>query len=111
MFKLAGNALRNALVERYDQLFEEAAALFQQFRKSTNVRVAMASRELFVQRVVKAETVASIPNQLDAFEFAEFVLPKIVAEATEADLMRHITTFVESIGAAGPAQPDRPDER
>lgn len=93
------NALRNVLGERYEQLFIDACHAFKEFQTSLPLNVARASRETFIQRVINAEAFTSVPRVTDRIQFTEFVLPKIVADVSDAVVMRRITTYLSTIGS------------
>lgn len=81
------NALTN-LIKRYDKLFEKAMTIFGEFKSTTAADVQLATKELFLSRVIPRE----IPNSEDGM--VGFLLPKIIAETDEVSVMRKITEYV-----------------
>lgn len=93
------NAIRNILFERYQGMYEQALDVLRSFRRASRVNVEVATREVFLQRVLNAETTSPLPALEDDFGQAEFYLPKIIAEVQDAATMTAITTYLSSFGS------------
>jgi hypothetical protein len=92
------NAIQGALGGDYVALFDKAVALLQKFNSETESAYAPASLEEFQARVIRGERFEGIPQAADS-RFAEFVLPKIVAEATDILVLRKMDKWL--LPAAG----------
>lgn len=92
-FELLDNALRNVFFRRYEVLYEQGRTILADFRRGTGIDPGEAAREVFLQRVMVAERTALLPATDDA-AVAEFVLPRIVADASDAALMFAITGWI-----------------
>ena len=82
------NALSNLISRRYDELYDKAKILFEQFQSTTGADVQLATKDLFVSRVNPRE----IPNSED--RMLEFLLPKIIVEPTNVSVMQKIAQYV-----------------
>jgi len=88
------NALRNALSERYEALYQRAVEIFSHFRAAARIHTNEASKELFLERVQAAEHTQELPSPDDALAVAEFVLPKIVADTSDINVLRQIDAWL-----------------
>ena len=91
------NAVRNALGEAYGDLFEEAIEILRQFNSDTGSSYLSASFEEFQARVVRGENLEGIPDSEDS-AFREFMLPKIVADATDINVIRKLNRWLSAQG-------------
>ena len=91
-FEKLDNALNNIFGERYEKLYRQAKAEFESFRQATKAPVELADKDEFVKRVRSAES--KEPSMDDALGLAEFVLPKIIANNSDADIMSQITKWL-----------------
>jgi len=92
------NAIQNTLGGDYAVLLEQAVALLQKFNADTSSKYLPASLEEFRARAIRGERLEGIPNPNDA-GFAEFLLPKVIAEATDISVLRKIDKWLSD--AAG----------
>jgi hypothetical protein len=99
-FERLDNALRNVFFQRYEVLYEQGRTVLADFRRGTRIEPGEASREVFLNRVMVAERTALLPSTDDAFAVAEFVLPRIVADASDAALMSAITGWIARLADA-----------
>ena len=99
-FDRLDNALRNVFVERYEQLYSDACRVFDEFSASFHASVARSPREVFVKRIRDAEALNPVPSTAEVYKFTEYVLPKVILDASDMDVMRRITTYVSAIGSA-----------
>jgi hypothetical protein len=93
-FERLNNALRNILITRYENLYAGAQDVFHRFRSATAAKVRIASKELFVARVAASEQTHEFPEEADERGLAYLVLPKIVEDSTEIDIMEKITGWL-----------------
>ena len=63
-------ALRTIFVGRYDELHKMAVAVFDEFRQLTKSKAKMATKEVFVERLVTAEQNSSIPATEHHYELS-----------------------------------------
>jgi hypothetical protein len=87
------NAVRNALGEAYGDLFEEAVEILRQLNADTGSSYRSASFEEFQARVVRGENLEGIPDS-EYLAFREFMLPKIVADATDINVIRKLNRWL-----------------
>ncbi len=88
------NALRNVFAERYESLYECALTVFDQFRQATGDRIDLATKAIFLDRVMAAERTRLIPAMDDDLAFSEFVLPRIIADSADMATMSQITAWL-----------------
>ncbi len=93
-FERLDNALRNVFVYRYEKLHEMALQIFRQFRRDTNAQVELASKDVFVQRLIAAEHTRELPRDDDEFGITELVLPRIISDSSDIGLMSTITRWM-----------------
>jgi hypothetical protein len=89
------NALKQIIFEKYKDLYELAVAELQDFARARSIPVEQASRDEFVSRVRSAERIREIPPRNDPRAIIGFVMPNIVAETVDADLMGEIRNWLE----------------
>lgn len=99
-FERLDNALRNVFFRRYEALHERARQILADFRRDTGSGVGEASREVFLRRVMVVETSTALPSLDDRIATAEFVLPMIVADASNVTVMSAITAWLAQVGSA-----------
>jgi hypothetical protein len=87
------NAIQNTLGGDYTSLFDQALRLLQKFNGDTASGYPPTSLEEFQARVIRGEKLEEIPGS-DEPGFADFMLPKIIAEATEISVMRKIDKWL-----------------
>jgi nucleoside 2-deoxyribosyltransferase len=84
------NAMSN-LITQYDELYGQARELFHTFKSKTNLEVKMASKDQFVSRV--RFTSEKIPVSSNEALMIQFLLPKIIADSPNIQIMQEITKF------------------
>ncbi len=87
------NAIHNTLGEDYSDLYEDAVALLNKFNVDTSSSYSPASLDEFQARVIRGERLEGIPDPSGA-PFSEFLLPKIIAEATEISVIRKLNIWL-----------------
>lgn len=93
-FERLDNALRNVFVYRYEKWYERATVIFREFKRSTHARVEMASKDTFIQRLSAAEQTRELPSIKDELGVAELVLPRIIADSSDINVMSSITEWL-----------------
>lgn len=91
------NAVRNVLGASLDipQLYELARSLLKQFNIDSAFTHDQASREEFHARVVRAAETQGVPRLEDRVRLDGFLLPKIIEDATDRNVMQRVTVWLE----------------
>lgn len=87
------NAIGNIIGEGYSDLFDEAQVLLKRFNGETGSSYTSASLEEFQARVIRGERLEGIPDPTEP-SYADFLLPKIVADATDIALIRKLNRWL-----------------
>lgn len=90
------NAFQNIFVTEYEELFCKAKEIFDAFKDSTGVMVTSNSKMDFCSLVTKAEVTGSIPSLDEGKKLKEFLLPKIIKESLEVQVMVKITDWLST---------------
>lgn len=88
------NAIRNLLGEGYRALFNTSLALLQEFNGETGSAVVPAEFEEFQARVMRGERLEGIPPAEKHLALEEFLLPKIIGDATDMATIRKIEKWL-----------------
>lgn len=88
------NAVQNAFARDYAPMFEEACELLKSFNASTSSTYSAASAEEFQIRVMRGESGEGIPGPHQKSLRAAFLLPRIIADASDITVMRKVTEWV-----------------
>ena len=88
------NAVRNVFVAKYRVLYDEACELLRQFNQETGSSYSSASLDDFQARVMRGEQTQELPAREQEDRFFEFVLPRILNEATDVMVMRKVMQWV-----------------
>jgi hypothetical protein len=91
------NGVRNVLGLSLDipQLYELARNLLRQFNSESHFPHDQASRDEFHARVVRAAEIQGVPNLTDGVRLSRFLLPKILQDATDSNVMQRVTVWLE----------------
>jgi nucleoside 2-deoxyribosyltransferase len=84
------SALRNVFAEEYESLYKQAKSIFNEFKQATNLQVEIASKEVFLQRIMAAEGTQGLPAMDDVVGLTKFVLPLTIAGNIDVALMEQI---------------------
>jgi hypothetical protein len=95
------NAIRSVFVGRYKDLYDDASALLKRLNKDFGVSVSGATLEEFQRLVAAAEQTTILPSSDDPFRYAAFLLPRIVGDSRDVDVMKRVT---EWLGKAFPEE-------
>mgnify|MGYP000303569499 CR=1 FL=1 len=90
------NAIQNVFVGKYRQLYDVALDLLRRFNQGTGSSYGPAPLEDFQARVMRGEQIQDIPLAADMESLAEFLLPKILGEATDVTIMRKVMEWVST---------------
>lgn len=88
------NALYNVFSSRYDDLYARARVFLKTFRDETKAHVIEATKETFVSRVSSAEQTKGIPSIDNEPALAELLLPRIIADTSDTEVMNEITSWL-----------------
>lgn len=92
------NAIRNAFGQRYEGLFEKARDYLQRFNSDTGLNCQQNQLEDFQALVMRGEQTGGIPPEDQEEILAQFLLPKIISDFTDAVVIKQYTEWVSSIG-------------
>lgn len=90
------NAIQNVFAGKYRALHDAAVDLLRRFNVATSSTYAAASLEDFQARVMRGEQIQDIPPAIEKERLAEFLLPKILKEATDVTIMRKVMEWVST---------------
>jgi hypothetical protein len=95
------NAVRNVLGSSLDvtQLYETARDLLKQFNLDSGFTHDQASRDEFHARLVRAADTQGVPQLEDSIRLAGFLLPKILQDATDLNVMQRVTGWLQKRGS------------
>jgi hypothetical protein len=89
------NAIQNTLGGDYEKLLQQAVALLQKFNAETSSTYSATTLEEFRARTIRGERLEGIPSPAEP-GFAEFLLPKVIAEATDISVIRKLDRWLSS---------------
>lgn len=90
-------AIYSTLVQGYTSLYEKALTILQEFNSASGRHYIGASREQFQSNVMKWESQSGIPGDEDRIALTEFLLPKILENPTDIEILREVSTWLESL--------------
>lgn len=91
------NAVRNALGGGYQEMYEMSLLLLQEFNAAMQSTYSSATFEEFQSRVMRGERFEGIPDLSKlTSELREFLLPKVVSEATDMAVIRKMEKWLSS---------------
>jgi hypothetical protein len=95
-FDSLDKALRAVFIDHYEHLYKKAIEVFQEFRQRTKSRAKMASKEVFIERVIVAEQRSEIPSSDNEPAIREFLLPKIVSDKDDMEIIRDMNDWFQN---------------
>ena len=90
------NAIQNLFRTEFDDLYNGALELLRQFNRDNETQHDSANQAEFQARVMRTRRIRPIPEPDDERDYVEFLLPKIMGEATEVSLMKQITDWIDT---------------
>lgn len=93
-FKKLDNALRNVFIKDYEELHKRATNIFNEFKNTTNLDVKMVSKDLFLSNISAAEKTRDLSFLEDGWALKEFLLPKIIQNSNDFDVMQEIIRWL-----------------
>lgn len=80
------------------QLYEKARDLLKQFNLDSGFAHDQASRAEFHTRLVRDAQTQGVPELDDDARVADFLLPKILQDATDLKVMQRVTGWLQNRG-------------
>ena len=95
------NAVRNVLGSSLDvtQMYETARDLLKQFNLDSGFTHDQASRDEFHSRLIRAAVAQGVPQLEDSVRLAGFLLPKILQDAADLNVMQRVTAWLQKRGS------------
>jgi len=90
------NAIRNLLGEGYRNLYNTSLELLQNFNAATGSAFVPAEFAEFQARVMRGERLEGIPAPEKRLALEEFILPKIISDATDISTIRKIQNWLSA---------------
>jgi hypothetical protein len=81
-------------IERYRVFYKHACDLLKNFNSDTGLSYSRVTLEEFQARVMHGEKMQDIPSDTEKYEYAAFLLPKILVETTDIKIMRRVTEWL-----------------
>lgn len=97
LFTKLDNAIRNVFGQGYQDLFEKARVFLQKFNKDTGLNCQQKELEDFQALVMRGEQTSGIPPEDQEAMLAQFLLPKIIADFTDATVIKKYTHWVSGL--------------
>ncbi len=91
------NAIQNIFVEDYKLMYDEALEILNRFNKEMKTNFVAASLDDFQLKVRSGVQTDSIPPEEDQNERIAFLLPKILEDPANIDVMKKVTTWLTDI--------------
>lgn len=89
-------ALRNELSNQYDDLFNQACEFLNAFVDSTGLNIQQSSEEEFYGRISRTTHLGGLRQRQDSKDLVEFLLPKIIQDTTDIQIMKKLTEWVSN---------------
>lgn len=89
------NAIHNVFEHEFADLYEEAFDLLRSFNAANGSRYEAASKEEFQARVMQSRATMKFPEDRTSREYNELLLPKILKEATDIQLMQKVMDWID----------------
>lgn len=93
-YKALGNALDNIFVKEYEALYAKAEAIFAEFQAASGANISMTPKPVFNSFIRSSEIISTVLVQTDEHSMRELLLPKIVRESTQPEIMKSIVTWL-----------------
>lgn len=87
------NALRNVFVEDYENLFQRAIQIFNQFRDEKGLKMKPVDKDVFISRIMQSEALQAVPGLEDEYGLRQFLLPKIIV-SEDFTIMQIVTKWL-----------------
>jgi hypothetical protein len=87
-------AIRAVFAGRYKNLYDDASLLLGRLNKELGGSLSSASLEEFQRLIVAAEQTTVLPSSEDPPRYAAFLLPRIVGDSRDVEVMRRVTEWL-----------------
>jgi len=91
------NAISNAFSDKYEGLFDKARTYLRRFNNDTGLSCQQNELEDFQSLVMRGEQTGGIPSEDREYMLAQFLLPKIILDFTDAAVIRKYTEWLSSL--------------
>ena len=88
------NAVQSFFGGSYEELFEEARVLLQQFNADVGLACGQAPLDEFQAKVMRGEQTGGMPPPEEQALRAQFLLPKIISDFTDPVVITKYTTWI-----------------
>lgn len=88
------NAMQNIFVGKYQELYKESLRLLDSFNKENNSKYKPANIDEFRARLIRTERSDSITSNRQSNQRTKFLLPKIVQDSIDIDVMESIVKWL-----------------
>ena len=88
-------AIHTAFAGRYKYLYNAGCELIKAFNRVSGSSYRPVGPEKFQALVIRGEQTEGLPDERNELQMAEFVMPKILAEASELAVMRKVTDWID----------------
>ena len=88
------NALRNVFIEDYENLYEKAIFILDQFKAEKALRIKPLDKSIFISRIMQIEVSHTIPSLDDEYRLKQFLLPKIIDISEDFKIMEIATKWL-----------------
>ncbi|MBN2589882.1 MAG: hypothetical protein JXA96_08460 [Sedimentisphaerales bacterium] len=95
-FDKLDSAVSSILTPRYTDLFLEASEFLQDFNRHTGISHQSLNEQEFSSRLASALNVAEIPTKSDRLLRLCFLLPKIIKDTSDIQIMARITEYTKA---------------
>ncbi|MCA0454512.1 MAG: hypothetical protein LCI00_11100 [Chloroflexi bacterium] len=98
--KKLDNALENITFKRYEPYYLQAKSIFDRFNSVNGLRFRSVAEGLFLSSLRDADRQGSLSTLAnDDKSIAEFLLPKIIENTTDAQIMRFVLDWLDTLDA------------
>ena len=95
LLKKIDSAVQNIFRTEFDELYNDAIQALHRFNESIGASYESADREEFQARVMRVKSTRKVPVDKETRDYVEFILPKIISQATEMTLMKNLTNWID----------------
>jgi hypothetical protein len=94
LLKKIDNAIQNVFIERYSSFYERACDLLKSFNSDNHSSYSKATLEEFQARVMQGERIQGIPSEKENYDYAAFLLPRVLIQTADVEIMRRVTDWL-----------------
>lgn len=95
-FALLDKALQKVFIDRYDDLFNIATKLFNEFKQTTKAKPKLLDKQAFIEAMISSEQAGELPDLADDQGLRDFLLPKAVANKDQKDVISAIAEWYQA---------------